>query len=126
MKIVQKHFGEGGLLNKSQFGFRARHSRTLQCIMLMDHVTLNFSSNMSMAAVFLDIEKSFDATLHPGLLYELPKLQLAYLIKLISSFLSRYKFSVYSGKQNVFAKGNASKGASRFWPVPYYVQHVRK
>jgi hypothetical protein len=29
---------------------------------LMDHVTLNFKNNMSMAVVFLDIEKAFDTT----------------------------------------------------------------
>jgi hypothetical protein len=35
------------LLNASQFGFRARHSRTLQCMRLTDHVTLNFNNNVS-------------------------------------------------------------------------------
>jgi hypothetical protein len=29
-KIVQRHTEERGLLNASQFGFRARHSTTLQ------------------------------------------------------------------------------------------------
>jgi hypothetical protein len=31
LKILQKHIDERGLLNASQFGFRARHSTTLQC-----------------------------------------------------------------------------------------------
>jgi hypothetical protein len=31
------------LLGASQFGFHARHSNTLQCMRLMDHVTLNFN-----------------------------------------------------------------------------------
>jgi hypothetical protein len=35
---------------------------TLQCMMLADHVTLNFNNGMSTAAVFLDIEKTFDTT----------------------------------------------------------------
>jgi hypothetical protein len=30
---------------------------TLQCMRLVDHVTLNFNNNMSTAGVFLDIEK---------------------------------------------------------------------
>jgi retron-type reverse transcriptase len=48
---------------------------------------------MSTAAVFLDIEKTFDTTWHPGLLYKLAKLQFSNnLIKLISSFLSQRKF----------------------------------
>jgi hypothetical protein len=60
LQLVQKHIEERGLLNASQFGFRARHSTTLQCMRLTDHVTLNFNNKMSTAAVFLDIEKAFD------------------------------------------------------------------
>jgi hypothetical protein len=46
LNIVQKHIEEKSLLNASQFGFRARHSTTLQCMRLTDHVTghLNGSS----------------------------------------------------------------------------------
>jgi hypothetical protein len=54
LKIVQRHNEERGLLNASQFCFRAHHSMTLQCMRLMD-VTLHFNNNMCMAAVFLDI-----------------------------------------------------------------------
>jgi hypothetical protein len=62
---------------------------------MYDHVTLNFNNNMSTAAVFLDIEKAFDTTWQPGLLYKLSKLQfLTSSIKLISSFLSQRKFRV--------------------------------
>jgi hypothetical protein len=56
LKFLQKHIDERGLLNASQFGFRARHSTTLQCMRLADHITLNFNNKMSTAAVFLDIE----------------------------------------------------------------------
>jgi hypothetical protein len=50
---------------------------------------------MYTAAVFLDIEKAFDTTWHPGLLYKLSKLEFpTSLIKLISSFLSQRKFRV--------------------------------
>jgi hypothetical protein len=59
------HTEERGLLNASQFGFRARHSTTIQCMRLTDHVTSNFNNNMSTAAVFLDTEKVFDTTWHP-------------------------------------------------------------
>jgi hypothetical protein len=55
LKLLQKHLDERGLLNVSQFGFRARHSTTLQCMRLADHVTLNFNNKMSTAAVFLDV-----------------------------------------------------------------------
>jgi hypothetical protein len=95
LKIVQRHLEERNRLNASQFGFRARHSTTLQCMRLTDHVTLNYNNNMSTAAVFLDIEKAFDTTWHPGLLYKLSKLEFpARIIKLISSFLSNRKFRV--------------------------------
>jgi hypothetical protein len=55
LKIVRMHIEERGLLNASQFGFRARHSTTLQCKRLTDHVALNFNNNMSTTAVFSEI-----------------------------------------------------------------------
>jgi hypothetical protein len=88
LKIVQTHTEERGLLNASYFGFSAHHSMTLQCMRHTD-VTLNFKNNMSMAAVFLDIQKAFDTTGHLGLLYKLSEIKFSIsLIKLInSSFL---------------------------------------
>jgi hypothetical protein len=68
LKILQKHIDERGLLNASQFGFRARHSTTIQCMRPTDHVTLNFNNKMSTDTVFMDIEKAFDTTWHFGLL----------------------------------------------------------
>jgi hypothetical protein len=38
-----------------------RQSMTFQCMSHTDHVTLNFNYNMSTTAVFLNIEKVFDA-----------------------------------------------------------------
>jgi hypothetical protein len=67
-EIVKRHIGERSLINASQFGFRARHSTTLQCMRLADQVNLHFNNNISMDAVFLDIEKAFDTTCQPGLL----------------------------------------------------------
>jgi hypothetical protein len=75
LKIAQKHTEERGLLNASQFGFRARHSTTLQCMRFTDQITINFNNNISTAAVFLDVEKAFDKTWHLGLLYKLSTLQ---------------------------------------------------
>jgi hypothetical protein len=58
---------------------------------LADH----FNNNKSTAAVFLDIEKAFDTTWQPGLLYKLSKLQFSTsFIKLIGSFISQRKFRV--------------------------------
>jgi hypothetical protein len=69
LNIIQKHIEKKSLLNASQFGFCVRHSTTLQCMRPMNHMTLNFNNNMSMAAVFFDIEKTSDTTWHSGLLY---------------------------------------------------------
>jgi hypothetical protein len=68
LKLLQKQVEEKGMLNTNQFGFRARHSTTLQCMRLADHVTLNNNNKMSTAAMFLDIEKAFDTTWHSDLL----------------------------------------------------------
>jgi hypothetical protein len=95
LEIVHRHIGDRNLLNTSQFGFCADHSTTLQCMRLVEHVTLHFNNNMSTAAVFLDIEKAFDTTWQPGLHYKLSKLQFSTsLIKLITSWLSQRKFKV--------------------------------
>jgi len=95
LKIVQRHIAINNILNACQFGFRARHSTTHQCMRPTDHVALYFSNRMSTDAVFLDIEKAFNTTWHPGLLYTLFKLHLSSsLIKLIIWFLSNRKCRV--------------------------------
>jgi hypothetical protein len=95
LKIVQRHFEENTILNPCPFGFPACHSTKLQGMRLTHHMTSSFNNNMSMAAVFLDIEKAFDATWHLGLLYKLSELHISSsLINLISSFLSNRKFTV--------------------------------
>jgi hypothetical protein len=63
LNIVQKHIEERSQLIGSQFGFCVHHRKTLQCMRLTDHVTLNFNNNMSTAAV-----AAFDTTWHSGLL----------------------------------------------------------
>jgi hypothetical protein len=66
LKIFQSHAEERDLLNASYFGLRKRHSMTLQCMRLKVYVTLNFNNSMSMAMEFLDAERAFDTTWHPG------------------------------------------------------------
>jgi hypothetical protein len=95
LKLVQRPIENKGLLNAIQFVVRAYHSTTMQCIRLTDHVNLKFNSKMCTTAAILDIEKSFDTTWHPGLIYKLSKLEFSTsLIQLISSFLVQRKFRV--------------------------------
>jgi hypothetical protein len=83
------------MLITSEFGFRARHSTTLQCMKLRNHVTFKFNNKLSTASVFLDIKKAFVTTWYTGLLYKVSKFEFSiYLIKLVSSFLSQRKFRV--------------------------------
>jgi hypothetical protein len=67
---------------------------------------------MSMAAVFLDIEKAFDKKKwHLGLLYKWPKLQFSIsVIKLISSFTSRRKFWVSVEGRRMSTPSNIQAG----------------
>jgi hypothetical protein len=89
---------------------------------LADHVTLNFNNKMSTAAVFLDIEKAFDTTWHPGLLYKLSKLNFSTrIIKLISFAM---KIESLGRRRNVYAMMHASRGSKRFHPVPMCIQPV--
>jgi hypothetical protein len=96
LNIFQRHSEERGLLNASQFCFCVHHNMALQCMRLMDHVTLNVNNNMSTPVVFLDIEKAFDSTTWDlDLLYKLSELKFSIsLIKLISFFLSQRKIRV--------------------------------
>jgi hypothetical protein len=95
LKLLQEHIDERGLINTSRFGFRARHSTTLQCVRLADHVTLNFKNKIHTAAVFLDIDEAFDTTWHLCLLFKLSKLEFSNnMNKFIGSFLSQCKFRV--------------------------------
>jgi hypothetical protein len=122
LEIVKRHIGEINLLNASQFGFCARHSTTLQCMRLADHVALHFNNNMSTAAVFLDIEKAFGTTWQPGLLYKLSKLQFSTsLIKFISSSFSQRKFRATVEGEMSTPRYMQAGGATRFRPVSYSI-----
>jgi hypothetical protein len=111
-------------LNSSQFGFRADHSTTLQCMRLAEHVTLNFNNNMAKALVFLNIEKAFDTTWHSALVYILSELEFSTnLIKLIASFLTDRTF----GRRRIFcAKKYSGRDSSSFCPCPSIVQSIYK
>ena len=51
---------ERRLMRGKQFGFRLRHSTSLQLAHLVERITRNFSKNRLTGAVFLDVAKAFD------------------------------------------------------------------
>jgi hypothetical protein len=63
--------GERGLLRNEQFGFRPKHTTSLQQAHLVERITRNFSEKMLTSAVFLDVAKAFDTVWIDGLLYKL-------------------------------------------------------
>jgi hypothetical protein len=62
---------ERGLMRDEQFGFRPRHSTSLQLARLVERVTRNFCEKRLTGAVFLDVAKAFDTVWIDGLLYKL-------------------------------------------------------
>jgi hypothetical protein len=124
LKITQRHFDKGVLFNASQFGF-FQHT-TLQCMRLMGHVKLNFNNNMSMAAVFLDIEKSFGTTWHLGLLYKLSELKFFIsLIKLIFFSFSEKPKEFWS-KVKSLSQGIYQQECHKVPTCPQIVQYMCK
>jgi hypothetical protein len=62
---------ERGLLRDEQFGFRPRHSTSLQLARLVERITRNFGEKRLTGAVFLDVAKAFDTVRIDGLLYKI-------------------------------------------------------
>jgi hypothetical protein len=59
---------------------------------LADYVSMNFNNNMPTAAVFLDIEKTFDTTWNCDILNKLSELEFSIsLIELLASFITERK-----------------------------------
>jgi hypothetical protein len=85
---VLREVSERGLLRDEQFGFRPRHSTTLQLAHLVERVNRNFDEKRLTGAVFLDVAKAFDTVWIKGLFYKLTVLNFpSYLVKTISSYL---------------------------------------
>ena len=60
-----------GLMRDEQFGFRPRHSTSLQLARLVERITRNFGEKRLTGALFLDVAKAFDTVWIDGLLYKL-------------------------------------------------------
>ena len=81
--------GERGLLRDEQFGFRPRHSTSLQLARLVEQIR-NFGERRLTGAVFPDVAKTFDTVWIEGLLYKLTVLNFpSYLVHIISFGVGR-------------------------------------
>jgi hypothetical protein len=86
---VSKH----GLMQDEQFGFRPRHSMSLQLAHLTERITRNFGEKRLTGAVFMDVAKAFDTVWIDGLLYKLTLLNFpSYTVHTISSYLQGLTF----------------------------------
>jgi len=73
-------------MRDEQFGFRPRHSTSLQLARLVERLTRNFGEKGLTDAVFLDVAKAFDTVWIDGLLYKLTLLIFSsYIVDTISS-----------------------------------------
>jgi len=67
----------------------------------MDQISVNLNQGIQTAAIFLDVEKSFDSVWHDGLLHKMLSMNIPLqLIKITESFLSECTFSVKIENQN--------------------------
>ena len=79
-----------GLLRNEQFGFRPKHSTSLQLARLVERVSRNFDEKKLTGEVFLDVVKAFDNVWVDGLLYKITILSFpSYLVKTISYLKGR-------------------------------------
>jgi len=82
-----------GLLRDEEFGFRPRHSTSLQLARLVERITRNLGEKRLTGAVFLDVAKFFDTVWIDGFLYKITLLNFpSYLDHTISSYLGGRTF----------------------------------
>jgi len=87
---------ERGLMRDEQFGFRPRHSTSLQLARLCERITKIFGEKKLTVAVFLDVAKAFDTAWIDGLLYKLTLLNLPpHIVHTISLYLRDRTFEAF-------------------------------
>ena len=93
-------------MRDEQFGFRPRHSTSLQLNRLFEIITKNFGEKRLTGAVFLDVTKASDTVWIDGLLYKLTLLKLpSYIVHTISSYLRGRTFEVSFQTATSFRRG---------------------
>jgi hypothetical protein len=98
-----------------QFGFRPKHSTTLQLARLVERVNRSYDERRLIATVFLDVAKAFDTVWVKGLLYKLTVLNFpSYLVKTVSSYIDcrifQTSFQLATSTHRVMRAGLAQGG----------------
>ena len=126
---------ERGLMQDEQFGFRPRHSTSLQLARLVERITRNFGEKRLTGTVFLDVAKAFDTVWIDGLLYKLTLLNFpSYIVHTISSYLRgrtfEASFQTARSSRRGMRAGVAQRGLispvlfSLYVDMPSPLQHV--
>jgi hypothetical protein len=80
-------------MREEPFGFRLRHSTSLQLARLVERITRYFSEKRLTGAVFLDMAKAFDTVWIDGLFCKLTVFKFqSYIVHIFSSHLRDWKF----------------------------------
>ena len=75
-------------MRDEKFGFRPKHSTSLQLARYFERMTRSFGVKRLTGAVFLDVDKAFDNVWMDGLLYKLTLLNFAaYAVLTVLSYL---------------------------------------
>ena len=92
-RILCKVAGRGQLRNE-QFGFRAKHSTTLQFTRLIERMSRNLGKKWLPGASFLNVAKAFDSVWVFGLFYKQSFIYFREFFKKISSYFNSWTFEV--------------------------------
>ena len=90
-----KHLEENGLMNKTQHGFRARHSTITMLLQYYDSILTMLEGKNEVDAIYLDLAKAFDKVDHDILLLKLYNLGIrGKILTWIKEFLKNRKQKV--------------------------------
>ncbi|CAL4188424.1 unnamed protein product, partial [Meganyctiphanes norvegica] len=84
------HLEDGGLLDESQFGFRARRSTHHSVNILLNYLQTNRRRRRDVLLVCKDVEKAFDTVWKEGLIFKLFRSQTLNLPPLLCKILASY------------------------------------
>ncbi|GBM99400.1 hypothetical protein AVEN_172620-1 [Araneus ventricosus] len=92
-----------------QFQFTPQFSTTHQLLRVVEHIHEGKNSNLTTAAIFLDISKAYDKVWIEGLIHKLIAYKFPqYIIEIIQSYLTKRNFTLFLLKTQTLHKENFS------------------